>query len=242
MIEAAVRHMRSAHLLVFLLGLSVAGPTEARDVTQYDYLAYSGGLSAGVAVVRVTRDQDAFEIHGEAEASGFLGWLSRWRSRFEVVGRLEAGELVVESYKHMEANRSRVKEVEVEHGTIRYVRNGELRAPRDAVAPVDVFSLMFVGGECKQTFRAHSGLMGYDLRLAERGIEGEVEKCIYSAVDDEGDRFEAEVWVETVEGARVPTRLDIEGYALGVFELDQALVMSSNIESQDELAEGVREE
>ncbi len=242
MIGAASRRRRRVHLFVFLLGLSVPGLTEARDVIQYDYLAYSRGLSAGVAVVRVARDQHRYEIHGEAEAKGLVGWLSRWRSRFEVVGRLEAGKPVVESYRHMEANRSRVKEVKVEHGKIHYVRNGEVRARRDAVAPVDVFSFMFIGGECKQTFRAHSGLMGYDLRLAERGVEGEVEKCIYSAVDDEEDSFQAEVWVETVEGARVPTRLDIEGYALGVFELDQALRMASNVELQDELAEGVREE
>ena len=233
--------MRGAHLLTILLGVSVSGLIESRDVTQYDYLAYSRGLSAGVAVVRVTRDQDQYEIHGEAEAKGLIGWLSRWESRFEVVGRLEAGEPVMESYEHMEANRSRVKEVEVDQGMIRYVRNGEVRAPREAVAPVDVFSLMFVGGECKDSLRAHSGLMGYDLRLVTRSLEDEVEKCIYSAVDDEGDHFEAEVWVETVEGMRVPARLDIEGYALGVFVLDQAHRMASKSEMQVDLLEGVQE-
>ena len=233
--------MRGGQLLTLLLGLSLSGMIESRDVTQYDYLAYSRGLSAGVAVVRVTRDQYQYEIHGEAEAKGLIGWLSRWKSRFEVFGRLESGEPVMETYEHMESNRSRVKEVAVEQGMIRYVRNGDVRAPREAVAPVDVFSLMFVGGECKDSLRAHSGLMGYDLRLVTRNLEEGVEKCIYSAVDDEGDRFEAEVWVETLDGLRVPTRLDIEGYALGVFVLDQAHRMASNSEMQIDLPEGAQE-
>ncbi len=233
--------MRGGHLLTILLGVSMPGLIESRDVTEYDYLAYSRGLSAGVAVVRVTRGEDRYEIHGEAEAKGLIGWLSRWSSRFEVVGRLQAGEPVMESYKHVEANRSRVKEVEVEQGMIRYVRNGEERAPREAVAPVDVFTLMFLGGECNDSLRAHSGLMGYDLRLATRNLEDGVEKCTYSAVDDEGDRFEAEVWVESLEGVRVPTRLDIEGYALGVFVLDQAHRMASSSEIQVDLLKGVQE-
>lgn len=218
------------------------GLVESRDVTQYDYLAYSRGLSAGVAVVRVTRDEDRYEIRGEAEARGLIGWLSRWRSRFEVTGRLQTGEPVMESYKHMEANRSRVKEVEVEQGMIRYMRNGEVRPPRDASAPVDVFSLMFVGGECRDVLRAHSGLMGYDLKLVKRGLEDGVEKCTYAVVDDDGDRFEAEVWVETVEGTRVTTRLDIEGYTLGVFELDEAHRMASNSDVPIDLEQGAQEQ
>lgn len=222
--------MKSGYLLTLLLGVSVPGLVESREVSEYEYLAYSRGLSAGVAVVRVVRDEERYEIHGTAEAKGFIGWLSRWQSQFGVVGRLQAGQPVMEFYEHTEANRSRVKQVEVEQGMIRYVRNGELRAAREAVAPVDVFSLMFVAGECKERLRAHSGLMGYDFRLVERAVEDETEKCIYSAVDDEGDQFEAKVWVESVEGMRVPTRLDIEGYALGVFELDQAHRIASDSE------------
>lgn len=234
--------MNSGHLIMFVLGLSMSGHIESREVIQYDYLAYSRGLSAGTASIRVIRDEERYEIHGEAEAKGLIGWLSRWRSRFEVVGRLHAGQAVMESYAHTEANRSRTKQVEVAEGRIRYVRSGEVRVPRDAVAGVDVFSLLFVQGECRASFRAHSGLMGYDLTLVTRDVEDEVEKCLYSALDDEGDRFEAEVWVSRIEGMRVPTRLDIEGYALGVFELDGAHRVAPRTELQIDLKQGVQEE
>ena len=206
-------------LLYILLATAISGPLAADEVTQYDYLAYSGGLEAGAANVRVRRDGEHYEIHGEAEATGLFKLFSGWRSWFRVSGHAASGRPVTEIYEHFESNRSRTKEVKVVDGVTEYVRNGEVRAPAESAAPVDVFSLIFVHSECDEGFRAHSGRIGYDISRVSREVRDTFETCIYSVLDDEGTRFRATVSLDETNGVRAPVELDFSGYQLGRFRL-----------------------
>ena len=191
----------------------------ARTVIEYDYLAYSGAMSAGTTGIRVIREGDSYEIRGEAEATGLFKLFSGWHSEFRVVGHVSSSGLVMTDYEHTEANRSRTKAVRVVDGLTHYVRNGEAREPVEAAAPIDVFSLIFIHGRCDEAFRAHSGRMGFDIVLASRELQGDAETCVYSVVDDEGTAFRASVSLEDRGGVRAPVELDFAGYALGVFRL-----------------------
>ncbi|MCY4323661.1 MAG: DUF3108 domain-containing protein [Gammaproteobacteria bacterium] len=203
--------------LLFIVAFS--SPLQARDVIEYDYVAYSRGIAAGTAEVRVIREGEHYEIHGEAEATGLFKLFSDWRSWFQVSGHASSSLPISIVYEHFESNRSRSKEIKVMDGVTQYVRNGEARAPTEAAALIDVFSLIFVYGQCDKAFRAHSGRMGYDIVRDSREATAFSETCIYSVLDDEGTRFRAMVALDEVNGVRAPVELDFSGYQLGRFRL-----------------------
>lgn len=213
-------------LLLSFAALFVGQPS-ASETIEYGYVAQSRGILAGIATVRVRREQDHYEIHGEAKATGLFKLFSNWRSWFRVAGQMESDMPLLTAYEHMESNRSRVKEVKVVDGTVHYVRNGEQRAPADAPAAIDVFSLIFVYGKCDETFRAHSGRMGFEISLTEREMDTERETCLYSVTDDEGKRFTAKVVLGEFKGFHAPTELDFEGYELGRFLLQDVKTYGS---------------
>ncbi len=219
-------------LLFLLFSSAVPALAEARSTIQYEYQVYSRGLLAGNAVVQVTLDGDRYEIRGDAEATGLFKLISRWRTWLSVVGRSEAGQPVTERYEHVESKRSRVKEVKVADGVVLYVKDGEERAPSEAVAPVDLFSLMFVSGECEEELRAHTGRMGFDLRLVNWDVDRYGERCDYSIMDDDEDHYDAQVWIEEVNGVRALNRIRIDGYVRGTFQLDKVVKLDTSPPSQ----------
>ncbi len=206
-----------------LLIAAVSSSLQAREVTQLDYLADARGLSAGTVQVRVIREGERYEIHGEAEATGVFELLSAWRSWFRVSGRTTSGLPVAHFYEHFESNRSRTKTVKVIDGVTEYARNGEARAATQATALIDVFSLIFVHGQCDEAFRAHSGRMGYDIVRTSRKVTESRETCVYSVLDDEDVRFNAIILIENVSGVRAPVELDFSGYQLGRFRLQDVM-------------------
>ena len=214
-----MRHFLMCFALCAALGLPLAA--HSASTTTYDYKVYAGGLVAGTAEIQVTRNEDRYEIQGEAQATGIFKLISRWRTWLMVVGRTVAGQPVVETYEHVESKRTRVKEVKVADGVVLYVRDGEVREPTDAVAPVDLFSLIFVSGECEETLRAHTGRMGFDLRLVNWDLDRYGERCDYSIVDDDADNYDAQVWIKEVDGIRAPSRIKIDGYVRGTFQLEK---------------------
>ena len=207
-----------------LLSAVLSNESRARSIIQYDYLAYSRGLPAGEAEVRVVRDGPQYSIHGEAEATGLFRLFSAWESSFQVAGHVGTKMPVLTSYQHVESNRSRIKEVKVVDGITHYVRNGEARESVEAAAAIDVFSLIFVHGRCDQSFRAHSGRMGFDIVLEHSDLTDARETCVYSVLDDEGEQFDAIVSLAEFKGLRAPVELDFEGYELGKFRLQDVEV------------------
>lgn len=113
----------------------------------------------------------------------------------------------------------RVKEVRIADGMVSYVRSGEAREPTEIPAKVDLFSLIFVLRECHEAVCAFTGRIGFDARPVQLDVDEQGERCDYAVVDDEDDRYEAEVWIKRVNGIRVLSRLKIEGYARGDFRI-----------------------
>ncbi len=221
----SVMSVKSARgIVIALFAAAISSPLAAAEVTHYDYLAYSSGVAAGNANIRVRRDGEHYEIHGQAQATGLFKLFSGWRSWFRVSGRAVPGMLVTEVYEHFESNRSRIKEVKVVDGITEYVRNGEVRAPTESAAAVDVFSLIFVHGECDEGFRTHSGRMGYDALRVSKEVTKSSETCVYSVLDDEGARFRATISLDEMNGVRAPVELDFSGYQLGRFRLQDLQV------------------
>lgn len=211
--------MFARRVFIVCLGVAACGLVQASSTTTYEYLVYTRGMLAGTAEVQVKRTQDRYEIRGDAEATGFMAFLSRWSAWFSVAGRTESGMPLVQTYEHVDSNRRRVKEVRIADGMVSYVRSGEAREPMEIPAKVDLFSLIFVLGECREAVRAFTGRIGFDARLVEANVDEQGERCDYAVVDDEDDRYEAGVWIKRVNGVRVLSRLKIEGYARGDFRI-----------------------
>lgn len=218
--------MRGCLVLALLICL-VPSAGASTSITTYEYLVYTRGIGAGTAQVQVRRDGNRYQISGDAEATGVIGFFSRWNSWFSVIGRTESGMPLVETYAHVESNRSRVKEVRIADGMVSYVRNGEAREPTEIPAMVDLFSLIFVLAECQEAVRAFTGRIGFDAQLVNLEVDEQGERCDYSVVDDEDDRYDAQVWIKTVNGVRALSRLKIEGYARGDFRIKNVVRQES---------------
>jgi hypothetical protein len=198
------------------------GATAPAFATTFDYDAFLGEAKIGEAQITVERHADRYEISGEARAVGVMEFLTQWHSLFSAEGTVDEGRPVVEEFSLIERARNKIKEVFMADGKVTYTKNGQLRAPRDPGAGLDLLSALFVSQDCAID-AVHNGKDSYRLRLRKR-IEAPREfsvdrratvRCSFDVTDEDDEEIRAEVWLGPIGELFVPLRLDIQGALQG---------------------------
>ena len=216
----------SFNLLCFAFS-AMAGtePSTAAALLRYD--AFVGGAKVGEARIHVVIDGGSYQIQGSARTRGLLDTFSNWRNRFsarggiaKARGGLEDRGILPLSFSYLEKDRDKRREVLVQEGTLRVVKNGKVRATRPAPAGFDVLTGLFVLQSCAGDQLLHTGRHHYRLTR----LESKPGRCRYVVMDDDEDRYEVSVAFTNRGGIVVPHRVDVDGFLSGTVLLRDAEV------------------
>ena len=204
----------------------------AATLLRYD--AFVGGAKVGEARVHVIIDEGGYQIQGSARTRGLLDTFSNWRNRFCARGGLNSarggkgeapggvGDQGIRplSFSYLEKDRDRRREVLVQEGTLRVVKNGKVRPSRPAPAGFDVLTGFFVLPSCAGDQLLHTGRHHYRLTR----LESKPGRCRYVVMDDDNDRYEVSVAFTNRGGVVVPHRVVVDGFLSGTVVLRDAEV------------------
>ncbi len=211
--------MRKHLILLTALLFSACSAHVALGET-FKYQAYLAGTKAGTATVHVDISDGDYSLSGSAKAQGILKWFGKWRTRFEVKGRIEGGALTLDEYRYVEREERKHRELSVREGVLRVVKNGKPRRPREALPGTDVLTGLFVKPQCHDEQLLHTGRHNYQLRRLGPPIETTgSSRCRYEIHDDEGDRYVASIEFAQFGDLTVPVRMTFGGFIRGRMEL-----------------------
>ncbi len=214
-------------------------PPPAATLLRYD--AFVGGAKVGEAQVHVIIDEGSYRIEGSARTRGLLDTFSNWRNRFSARGGLNSARGGLDSarggkgeapggvgdqgirplsFSYLEKDRDRRREVLVQEGTLRVVKNGKVRPSRPAPAGFDVLTGLFVLPSCAGDQLLHTGRHHYRLTR----LESKPGRCRYVVMDDDNDRYEVSVAFTNRGGVVVPHRVVVDGFLSGTVVLRDAEV------------------
>ena len=163
---------------------------------------------------------DDYSLSGTAKAQGILKWFGKWRSRFEVKGRIKGDELTLDEYRYVEREEHKRRELSVRDGVLRVIKNGKPRRPREALPGTDVLTSFFIKPQCHDEQLLHTGRHNYQLRRLGPTIEtAGTSRCRYEIYDDDGDRYVASVEFAQLGDLTIPVKMTIGGFIQGRMEL-----------------------
>ncbi len=210
-------HKHPILLAVALFGL--CSTPEALSQT-FKYQAYLAGAKVGTATVHVEISEDDYFLSGSAKAQGILRWFGKWRTRFEVKGRITGDELTLEEYRYVEREEHKRRELSIRDGVLRVIKNGKPRRPRKALPGTDVLTSFFVNPQCHDEQLLHTGRHNYQLRRLGPPIETiDSSRCRYEIHDDDGDRYVASVEFAQLGDLTIPVKMTFGGFIQGRMEL-----------------------
>lgn len=195
-----------------------------------NYDAYMGNAKAGAAVIRLSKTDEGYEVSGTAQSLGLLESLKRWRARFASIGRYICGVPRMLSYRLLETDDRKRREVAIDNGELTEIKNGKRRPTRPALPGRDVLTALFVDGRCESYMQMHTGRHGYDLRLEQAlaadgsalpadmsaGVDtADVAACRYRITDEDDDHITAEIRFTQRHGFRVPQSIEARGFLAG---------------------------
>ena len=212
--------MRPGRWVSVILAMLLLSPISANALTTLDYDAYLAGAKVGGAAVTIERTADSYAIQGKAWSTGFLRMLTKWRSYFNASGNLEQGQPVTEEYGFIEKARNRIKQIFMSDGEVRYTKNGQERLPQVDLMHTDLLTALFMPNGCTTQSAVHNGKDYFRLTLtAEQGDANGGMRCEYSVIDEDDELTHATIWLGTIDGLLVPTRMDLEGAMQGTLLL-----------------------
>jgi len=211
--------MHKHPILLAVLLFSLCSAPQAFSQT-FRYQAYLAGTKAGTAIVHVEISDKTYHLSGSAKAQGILKWFGKWRSRFEVKGRIDGDELFLDEYRYVEREERKRRELSVRDGVLRVVKNGKPRRPRKALPGTDILTGLFVNPRCHDEQLLHTGRHNYQLRRLDLPNETTgTSRCRYEIHDDDGDRYVASVEFAQLGDLTVPVKMTFGGFIRGRMEL-----------------------
>ena len=194
-------------------------PLSAHAITTLDYDAYLAGAKVGGAAVTIERTADSYTIQGKAWSTGFLRMLTKWRSYFNASGNLDQGQPVAEEYGFIEKTRDRIKEIFLRDGEVRYTKNGRERLPQVDPVHTDLLTALFMPNGCATQSAVHNGKDYFRLTLTTEQSDADGMRCEYNVLNEDDELTHATIWLGTVDGLLVPTRMDLKGAMQGTLLL-----------------------
>lgn len=203
----------AALLIVVLLS---AAPIRAATL-HYD--AYLSGIPVGTAIVEITVSADSYRISGTAFSHGVAHLFSDWRSDFVAAGYLQHGAPTLTAYAYDERDKQKQRVLWLSDGTVRQVKNGQVRRSHPARAGTDIVTAFLLQGGCWKDRRLHTGRHSY--RLSGRPAS-DAGGCHFEVTDDDGERSRFHVRFGEHEGLRVPIEARTKGLLRGRIKLRTA--------------------
>jgi hypothetical protein len=192
----------------------------ASATTRLDYDAFVAGTKVGGAAVTIEKNaDDSYAIEGKAWTTGFLKFVTKWRSAFSASGSLEDGVPVAQEYGFIEKARNKIKQIFLREGEVHYVKNGEQRTPGVDPAHTDLLSALFMPEGCSPYSAVHNGNDYFRLTLTAEIADAGNMRCEYQVLDKDDESTQATIWLGEVNGLLVPTRMDLEGALEGTLRL-----------------------
>jgi hypothetical protein len=201
-----------------LLAFVVAAVMHAEAAT-FHYQAFVAGARAGKASVTVTVVEDRSEVTGTAKAEGVVDVFSNWRTRFQAHGQLLGAKPQLIEYSYIERDDDQRRQVTVRDGMLRYFKNGRKRREQASPNGVDVLTALFVHPSCASDRSVHSGRKHFRLTVLDPvHSQAEFERvalCRYVVVDDDDDRYRADIQFGRREDLTVPISITVRGFLTG---------------------------
>ena len=194
-----------------LLAFVVAGPGPVAAAT-FRYEAFVAGARAGEATVNVAVVEDRYEVSGTATADGVVEVFTDWHTRFQAHGQLLGGTLQPTEYSYVERDDDQHREVTVRDGMLRYFKNGRKRREHASPPGLDVLAALFVQPRCESERFVHSGRKEFRLTRVQSSREG---VCRYQVIDDDDDRYHADIRFGQRGKLTVPLSITVRGFLTG---------------------------
>ncbi len=179
----------------------------ARAATLH-YDAFLSGLPIGSAVVDISVSKDAYRIAGTAASQGVAHLFSDWRSDFLAAGQLQNGTPALASYAYDEREKKKHRVLWLSAGTVRHVKNGQVRPSHPVRTGTDILTAFFLQGDCWRDRQLHTGRYSY--RVTGRS-SSEGDGCHFEVSDSDGDRSRFHVRFGEHDGIRVPIEARSKG-------------------------------
>ena len=196
------------------VAITTAGASARATHLHYD--AFLSGVPIGTAIVTVDVDSGRYRISGTARSQGVAHLFSGWRSDFLAVGMIEAGQPVLGAYAYDEREKKKHRVLWLTDGTVRQVKNNEVRPSRPTQTGTDILTAFFLAPDCWSDRQLHTGRYSYR-------ITGKPSKhpdgCHFVVTDDDGDRSRFHVRFGEFNGLRVPVEATTRGFLRGSVRL-----------------------
>jgi len=202
----------------YALLLTLALPFAAQATT-LDYQVNVEGRKAGYMEVTVSVNENNYQIKGRMWTTGLARFLSRWWSKFTTSGRLENGRPVTAQHRMVEHSKRRDRDVQVDGGILRELKNGRHKKPRKILARTDVLSALFFAHDCDAPANLYNSKDSYQLVAVAAEQSADAMRCEYDVRDEDNQRFHATVWLNRIDGRNVPVRIDLSGGVKGSIRL-----------------------
>lgn len=161
------------------------------------YDIYFGGFHVLTADAQWERSARGYQIAGEAETQGMIGWLNPWKGNTESRGRLADGKVIPQSFVSHGTSSKGDKLVrlsydpqgELSDSIVQPEQDGEDRYPlppdaaEDTLDPLSVIAglseILRKTGRCEGKFPVFDGRKRYDLTVSDAGVK-QLEPTDYS--------------------------------------------------------------
>jgi hypothetical protein len=221
-----IAHLAAAALLCLpMTSGAVIAPSAATDstATTLKYDTYKGKSRVGGARVVIQRDEQSYEIHGQAWSEGFAKLLSNWESDFAASGTFDAGKPVLERYSLVQRMRNKIRKIFFRDGRTEFIKEDDARVIENPPTSADFISALFMTQDCHQHAEVHNGKDAFRIALRDvRSVEiggGEATQCTFDVTDEDDEQITAILRLSERDGLMVPVRLDFSGALQASFQL-----------------------
>lgn len=178
----------------------------------FRYEAFVAGARAGEAIVNVDLAESRYQVTGTARAEGVVDVFSDWRTRFQAHGQLVGETPQLTEYSYVENDDDQRREVTVRDGMLRYFKNGRIRRERESPSGLDVLTALFVQPSCASVRSVHNGRSHFHL---ERVAAERDDVCRFNVIDDDDDRYKADIRFGRRGELTVPVSIIVRGFLTG---------------------------
>jgi len=196
------------------LSLLHAGDVSAQTLHYQGYLA---GVPAGSATVQLEISSTGYEISGVGIADGVAGLFSDYHNSFSASGRFENDLPVLETYSYEERDGRKHRRLDIRDGFLHVTKNGEPRPVEPALPGIDILTAFLIDFACEDKL-LHTGRYNYHFMRLDTTDE---QMCRFLLVDEDGDRWRADVVYARHDELNLPARLRVHGLIRGSMVLKE---------------------
>ncbi len=200
------------------------------------YEAYVAGINAGEAALTLVRSGSdsggpksfSYRVAGTARSKGLWESIQPWRAEYSVDGEVRGDSpgpaLSPGHFFSLQTTPRKQREIHIEQGVLREIKNHKVRDPRPAQSGFDLLSALFFLPPCHPEVQVHSGRDGYAMQRLrpkisliderEPAVQDDIMRCSYRVTDDDGADYRMSLQYGRRGGAGefvVPAEIRVEG-------------------------------